>query len=166
MQEYRVGQILFLISNSKVIPVQVVEEVIRTTLRGKEKTYMVMFPDKEQTIVDIQKIKSEIFLSKEALRLFMIDNATKAIDEMIKSASQIVIGVFSDNSEDDINEAQESFESKVIDFKKIETNSSKEENNKNIQKVQNSNNNNIIKVDLGNGRIGKIKTDNLEEYKE
>lgn len=166
MQEYRVGQILFLISNSKVIPVQVVEEVIRTTLRGKEKTYMVMFPDKEQTIVDIQKIKSEIFLSKEALRLFMIDNATKAIDEMIKSASQIVIGVFSDNSEDDINEAQESFESKVIDFKKIETNLSKEENNKNIQKVQNSNNNNIIKVDLGNGRIGKIKADNLEEYKE
>ena len=39
MQQYRVGQILFLIADaSKVVPIQVVEEVIRTTLEGKEKT--------------------------------------------------------------------------------------------------------------------------------
>ena len=38
MQQYRVGQILFLIADaSKVVPIQVVEEVIRTTLEGKEK---------------------------------------------------------------------------------------------------------------------------------
>ena len=41
---YRVGQILFLIADaSKVVPIQVVEEVIRTTLEGKEKTYMIRY---------------------------------------------------------------------------------------------------------------------------
>ena len=42
-----VGQILFLIADSsQVVPVQVFEEVIRTTLEGKEKTYIIKLPDK------------------------------------------------------------------------------------------------------------------------
>ena len=61
MKEYKVGQILFLIgeSTTKIIPVQVVEEVVRTTLTGKEKTYTIMLPDQDQTTVDIQSIKGE-----------------------------------------------------------------------------------------------------------
>ena len=52
--EYKVGQILYLSNEKslKVIPVQIVEEVIRTTMAGKEKTYMVQFPDKNKTVAD------------------------------------------------------------------------------------------------------------------
>ena len=64
MQQYRVGQILFLIADaSKVVPIQVVEEVIRTTLDGKEKTYVVKFPDKKATTVDIKKVKGCLTLN-------------------------------------------------------------------------------------------------------
>ena len=40
MKNYEVGQILFMTSTKSlnIIPVQVVEEVIRTTLTGMEKT--------------------------------------------------------------------------------------------------------------------------------
>ena len=58
MKDYQVGQILFLIADaSKVVPIQVIEEVIRTTLEGKEKTYIVKLPDKKETCFDIKKIK-------------------------------------------------------------------------------------------------------------
>ena len=64
MQNYRVGQILFLIADtSKVLPIQVIEEVIRTTLEGKEKTYIIRFENLQQDFnfvcgkLSIEKIK-------------------------------------------------------------------------------------------------------------
>ena len=75
MQQYRVGQILFLIADaSKVVPIQVVEEVIRTTLDGKEKTYIIKFPDKKETTADIKKVKGELFKSKDEVKKHMINN--------------------------------------------------------------------------------------------
>lgn len=143
MQNYRVGQILFLIANENVIPVQVIEEVVRTTLEGKEKTYIVKFPDKDQTKSDISKIKGPLFTSKEEVRVYMITNATNAIDKMLKKASEIMDVVFGDEN---------ALEENIVD-------------NSN-QKMQNEENNNIIKVDLGNGAVGKINTSNLENIGE
>ena len=72
MQQYHVGQILFLIADaSKVVPIQVVEEVIRTTLEGKEKTYIIKFPDKNGTSVDIKKVKGELFKSKDEVKNYI-----------------------------------------------------------------------------------------------
>ena len=143
MQNYRVGQILFLITNDNVIPVQVIEEVVRTTLEGKQKTYIVKFPDKDETKSDISKIKGPLFTSKEEVRVYMITNATNAIDKMVKKATEIVDVVFEDgNVQEEIIEAN------------------------NVQKVQNEESNNIIKVDLGNGTVGKINTKNLENVGE
>jgi len=58
MKEYQVGQILFLIGDSnKVIPIQVVEEVIRTTLAGKEKTYIALLLIKNNQRLILKKLK-------------------------------------------------------------------------------------------------------------
>ena len=87
MQQYRVGQILFLIADaSKVVPIQVVEEVIRTTLEGKEKTHIVKFRDKKGTTADIKKVKGALFTSKDEVRSYMIDNAKYAIEQMVSLA--------------------------------------------------------------------------------
>ena len=146
MKDYRVGQILFLIANNSVIPVQIIEEVIRTTLTGKEKTHIVKFPDKDQSTSDISKIKGQLFLSKEEVRKFMIENATNAIDEMILKSDELTIIAFNVNPQEEEKSILEVSDN-LIDG----------------SKMQNDNKDNIIKVDLGNGKFGKIKTNELEK---
>ena len=136
MEEYEVGQILYMTSTKsfKIIPIQVVEEVIRTTITGKEKTYMVCFPDKEKTVTDIKKIKTAIFKTVSAVEAHLIDNTKKAIKQLIKEADIIKNDAFG-ATKDIVKETQDNISEQL---------------------VQQNSNDDIIKVDLGNGQIGKI----------
>lgn len=143
MNEYEVGQILFLANEKsfKIIPVQVVEEVIRTTIEGKFKTYLVMFPNKDRSIIDIEQLKYKHFKNENEVRQYLIDNTKKAIDGLVKSANIIKNEVFGETKKP----------KEVIQKEKP---------------VQPKNEGDIIKVDLGNGQTGKIKVDNLNMGKE
>ena len=154
MQQYRVGQILFLIADaSKVVPIQVVEEVIRTTLDGKEKTYIVKFPDKKETTVDIKKVKGELFKSKDEVKNYMIENAKSAIEQMVALAEEMSINVFNSHPNDVVlsSEPQELLTLKNDNEEKVE------------EEVQPDDDDGIIRVDLGNGKFGKINVDNLNK---
>lgn len=152
MQQYRVGQILFLIADaSKVVPIQVVEEVIRTTLEGKEKTYIVKFPDKKGTNVDIKKVKGELFNSKDKVKEYMIDNAKSAIEQMVSLAEEMSINIFNASSYD--TTVQEETEQELV---MLESDDEAKE-----EEVQPPEDDGIIRVDLGNGKFGKINVDNL-----
>lgn len=148
MKTYRVGQILFLISESnKVLPIQVIEEVVRTTLGGKEKTYIVKFPDKVGTKSDIKKIKGQLFESKKSVFDFMIKNATNAINSMIENATLISNEVFKESIEKEpVAEIDENGEAKEKPKMQPEAKQNK-----------------IITVDLGNGKYGKITQDELSK---
>ena len=153
MQQYRVGQILFLIADaSKVVPIQVVEEVIRTTLDGKEKTYIVKFPDKKETTVDIKKVKGELFKSKDEVKSYMIENAKSAVEQMVALAEEMSINVFNSHPNDVIlsEEPQE-----LLTLKR------EDEEVEEVEEVQPAEDDGIIRVDLGNGKFGKINVDNL-----
>ena len=132
MKQYEVGQILYMTSSKsfKIIPIQVVEEVVRTTIAGKEKTYMVCFPNKEKTISDIKKIKTPIFKTITAVEEHLIENTKKAIKQLIAEADIIKNDAFGST--------------KKIDESTIE------------EPVQQNNPDDIIKVDLGNGQVGRI----------
>ena len=148
MNQYQVGQILYLISDaSRVIPIQVIEEVVRTTLNGRELTYNIKFPDKKQTVIDIKKVKGELFESQTLAKNYMINNATQAINQMIETAEEIAINVFDKSTKDEDEE--------IEDF----TNTVKEEE----ELVQLPKSDDIIKVDLGNGRFGKLKANELNK---
>lgn len=154
MQQYHVGQILFLIADaSKVVPIQVVEEVIRTTLEGKEKTYIIKFPDKNGTTVDIKKVKGELFKSKDEVKNYMIDNAKSAIEQMVTLAEEMSINIF--------NAPASTYATSFVDENEqemavLESNVQEKE-----QEVQQPDDDGIIRVDLGNGKFGKINVDNL-----
>ena len=151
MQQYRVGQILFLIADaSKVVPIQVVEEVIRTTLDGKEKTYIVKFPDKNETTADIKKVKGELFKSKDAVKQYMIDNAKSAIEQMVALAEEMSINIFNSHPND-----------VVLSEEPQEILTLKSEDEEEVEEVQPEEGDGIIRVDLGNGKYGKINVDNL-----
>ena len=153
MQQYRVGQILFLIADAnKVVPIQVVEEVIRTTLDGKEKTYIVKFPDKNATTVDIKKVKGQLFTSKDEVKNYMINNAKNAIEQMVTLAEEMSINVFNATS------YETSFSNEVE-----QDTSSPDDSNADEQEVQQPADDGIIRVDLGNGKFGKINVDNLNK---
>jgi len=145
MSNYEVGQILFMTSNKSIsiIPVQVIEEVIRTTLAGQEKTHIIKFPDKKKTTADINHVNGKLFTSKNSLRSYMIKNAATAIDAMIKNAELLCNNAF----------AKELSEN-IVD---------QEDKTKKIKNVQSNINDDIITVDLGNGVKAKMKTKNLEK---
>jgi len=145
MQNYQVGQILFFIADSsKVIPIQVIEEVVRTTLEGKEKTYIAKLPDKKATTVDIKKLQGHLFNSKEEASAFMMKNAKEAITQMINQAATIASEIYKQEIKEGIDTLLEtSFE--------------------NLEKVQPDEEDDIIKVDLGNGTFGKMSVANLNK---
>ena len=139
MKEYEVGQILFLANEKsfKIIPVQIVEEVVRTTIDGTFKTYLVKFPNKDRTIVDINNVKFKHFKNEDAVKEYLLNNTKNAIETLMESANKIKQEVFgSNNSKEDI-------------FKNVN--------------VQQENKNDIIKIDLGNGQTGNLKIDNLKK---
>ena len=86
--EYKVGQILYFVGaeSARVIPGLVVEEVVRTTIEGKEKNYIVQLPDDKKTKIDMSKIKGEVFDSVADLKLHMVNSAEAAIQQMIDTA--------------------------------------------------------------------------------
>ncbi len=155
MKEYQVGQILFLIGETnKVLPIQVVEEVIRTTLQGKEKTYIVLLPDKNHTTVDIKKIKGQIFTDKNSVKTFMLKNANDAIAAMITEASNIADSIFTTpmvSIEENTKEVFQQEEGEIITPDLLH------------EKVQPEKEDDIIKVDLGNGKFGKMSINEFEK---
>ena len=144
MKDYQVGQVLFLIGDSnKVIPIQVVEEVIRTTLEGKEKTYIVKLPDKKETTVDIKKLKGDLFTDKKEVRDFMMRNASDAINSMISDALNVAKSLFAVSTPIEEPQLQSQEEENIVEPEIL------------IEKVQPETKDDIIKVDLGNGKFGK-----------
>jgi len=139
---YKVGQILYMTNSEslKIIPIQVVEEVIRTTLPGKEKTYMIQLPDKKRTIADMNAIKGDVYEDVDILKADMISKATDSIGNMILMATKLASSMF-----------------------EIAKENNDSVNNQNENSVQVETNNDIIMVDLGGGVKAKMKTTELEK---
>tara|TARA_Y100000593_G_C4313750_1_gene339740 strand:- start:1840 stop:2286 length:447 start_codon:yes stop_codon:yes gene_type:complete len=143
MENYEVGQILYMTSTKsfKIIPIQVVEEVTRTTIEGTETTYMVCFPDEKKTIVDIKKVSGKTFKNISDVENHLIENTKKAIKELVFEANSLKDKVFG------------SSRSKNKDII----------NTKNIENVQQNDDDVIIKIDLGNGQKGRLSKKDLEK---
>jgi hypothetical protein len=142
---YQVGQILYMCDENKmkIIPLQVVEEITRTSLKnGKEKNYIVMFPDTKKTHVNLSSINHKIFKEINKVEETMIKNATDAIKRMRKAAELLSNSVFK----------QQQQPPAVIS-----------ETIQNDAHVQVETNNDIITVDLGNGVKAKMNSSTLEK---
>lgn len=94
--KYEVGQIIFMCSSKsiQVVPLRVVEKIIRKNLSGIETTYTVQFPDNNGTKADISKLKGKVFPSAESVKTFMINNSIEAIEKMVKAADHLKKEVF------------------------------------------------------------------------
>ena len=153
MSEYRVGQILYLIGSqtAKILPVQIVEEVVRTTITGKNKSYTALLPDSKKSVCDVSELKGRIFTCKDAVRKYMINNAINAIVHMLASCNEVCNKHFEEIKEVVIEPKSDA----IIDIV-AEANRIKVKNNSARKNMQGVNKEGIIKVDLGNGQIAKM----------
>jgi hypothetical protein len=146
--EYKVGQILYFVGgeSARVIPVRIVEEVVRTTIDGKEKTYTVELPDKKRTHVNMSKLKGQSFDSVSNLNKHMLKNAKEAIQTMVKDAIALTKEVFDETVEKDYS-------------KVLESDNSEDTNDI----VKNKKSDDIVSVDIGNGVMAKMDIKDLSK---
>lgn len=103
-KKYKIGQVLYIISpqTQAVIPVQIQEINQRTTIDGEETIYMVMDPD-GQGLYNLDEINGRVYINSSDVSKFLKDNASKAIDGMVKNAVSIAQSKFgSSGGADDI----------------------------------------------------------------
>ena len=166
MNDYRVGQVLYMIGDkaARVLPIQVVEEIVRTTMDGKVRSYVVRLPDKAKTTADISELKGQLFETTASLREHMLSNATNAIDKMINHASSLRDSVFEYVVQDANRGLVLTDESlRSTDPNQLSMFPSVDVPSIGSQGVQPFEAQDIIKVDLGDGKFATMKTQDFEK---
>lgn len=90
---YQVGDVLFIVSNKRrqIFPVRVVEQVIRKTLAGEDVSYRVQIPGGDKpTVIDLGGIDGTVHTTIERAREFLYEQATRAIEQMLSTAQEMV----------------------------------------------------------------------------
>jgi hypothetical protein len=81
---YKIGQVLYVLLNreTKICPVQVVEEITKRTLTGETTTYIVKFGKKGET-VSLSDLDGQVFDSVEVLRMTLYERITRSVENII-----------------------------------------------------------------------------------
>ena len=115
--------------------------------------------DQIDFIVEDNKLKHNKYIpgvkipiySKDKVKEYMIDNAKSAIEQMVSLAEEMSINIFNASSYDTPAQG-------VPEQESVELESNDEEKEEEVQPAADDG---IIRVDLGNGKFGKINVDNL-----
>lgn len=94
---YKVGQVLYVILSDKalVVPVCVLEKRTSETTEGVATTYIVKSPKPDAPSYDLATVKGTVYSSIDDVKSTMVQNARRAIEEMVtraESASQKAFG--------------------------------------------------------------------------
>ncbi len=138
---HSVGQILYCILEKKkiIIPVKIIEEITIKKIDFEKITYRVQLPNKKDETVDLEKFDN-FFDDIEEASSYLIDNAKRAIEDISFKALELEEKFFSTNVE------------KVL----VE---------KNIDELMCNNEEEKIKIDLGDGTKATISASSIESLK-
>ena len=91
MKDYKIAQILYIISNksAKVIPVQIEEINQKTTINGKEVIYMIKSLGSD-ILYNLDSIDGTVFSNPQEVSQLLKENANNAIDKMLSSLMKSV----------------------------------------------------------------------------
>lgn len=85
---YEVGQILVLCTDkNKIVPVQIVEEIVKKSMSGLTTSWNIMLPDNAQTVVALDEVKTIVFSSLEEFEEHLLNQAR---DNFKKASSSFV----------------------------------------------------------------------------
>jgi hypothetical protein len=89
---FEVGQIIYLLDNNemKIIPVQVIEQVVKRKFNeDSETSYVVRLPRKTLTTLNLNEVDATVYTDINELREFMVNNATQSIDSMLTRSKSL-----------------------------------------------------------------------------
>ena len=151
---YQVGQVIYLLNEKslKVIPCLVTEELIKSSLEGKEVSYTIRLPGLKQKELALSETGMKTFSNLVDAQSFMIDNAKLAIEALVETARRFEEEFFSDTDDENLLLDEQEASSDAIEAE--------------ITKMQKNEKDDKIKVDIGNGVMANISVDNLEKLVE
>lgn len=87
-RHYKVGQVIYVILSEKalVVPVCVLEKRTSETTEGVATTYIVKSPKPDAPSYDLATVKGTIYTSVDEVKNTMMQNARRAIEEMVARA--------------------------------------------------------------------------------
>ena len=88
---YEVGQVLYVIMSrdKSVIPVRIIEQVLRKTLDGETVSYIVELPTQTNEQDPLEKLGSGVYSSSGEAMSAMIKNAEATIKKIIKKLKSL-----------------------------------------------------------------------------
>ena len=89
MTQYKIGQVLFVVlkKENRVVPFQIVEELVKRTLEGEVVTYMARLGSSAEHIA-ITDVDGDIYESADKLRKTLIEKATASLNKIVDNAVQ------------------------------------------------------------------------------
>jgi hypothetical protein len=128
-QKYSIGQVLYVVLSSKnaVVPVLVVEEVTKKTIKGEEISYRVQPGSDPDKSAMLSELDGEIFETTKELQKKLLTRATEAVNMLVANAQKRAEAWFPANITASIPEP------KIENEEPEETSSEEEENN--VQKI-------------------------------
>ena len=135
---YEVGQLIYTIieDKHKVMTLKISEQVTTKTLEGEKTVYKAILPGSNKKVI-LSKL-TNVWTDIDSVKNHMLDNASKAIDNMLLETDKIKNKYFL--NQELIDACKEDSKKDIIDKKVVDDKS--------------------IKVDLGNGQFGNLKIDN------
>ena len=97
---YEVGQVLYVVLRSQqtVIPVQVIEQILRRTLEGEQTTYTVNVPTSNAREplkkMSLDDLDGNVYDSLDGVNGALLENAKAAIDGLISKANAVASKYF------------------------------------------------------------------------
>lgn len=106
---YQVGQVIFVVAQRKVIPVQIAEQLIRRTVDGESVEYRVAVDTTSKRLFDLDEIGNLHFESLQSVRAHMMDSATRAVNDLLHQANEDASKKFGLVIESVVSESDENF---------------------------------------------------------
>ena len=81
---YKIGQVLYVLLNreTKICPVQVVEEITKKTLAGETTTYIIKLGKKSETL-SLSSLDGQVFESIDTLKQTLLERITHSVENII-----------------------------------------------------------------------------------
>ncbi len=87
--DFPVGSIVYFLHNKteRVLPAQVVEKIVRTSLDGSKSTYIIAVQSSEKVKkIEVDPSIVDIFPTPELMKEFMVERATAAVTQLVENA--------------------------------------------------------------------------------
>ena len=94
---YAVGDVVYVISNKKrnVVPVQIVEQIVRRSLEGESVSFKAALPGKDPSkTIDLDEIDGTVHKALGDARRFLYDQASGAINALLDKAGEVCKSAF------------------------------------------------------------------------